>query len=111
MRKLALTLAAALAAAMAAAPAAAVTVTFDAGATTPVNNAVVFQNFDQYAAGTSIGLNANVYNSDQPAGVRAGAFVPHWHDRCVQLGDAVDDRYNHWLFQRSNVLWCGTWRP
>jgi hypothetical protein len=64
MRKLALTLAAALAAAMTAAPAAAVTVTFDAGATTPVNNAVVFQNFDQYAAGSSIGLNANVYNSD-----------------------------------------------
>lgn len=59
MRKLGLTLAAAFAATVIAAPASAVTVKFDAGVTSTVNNGVVLENFNEYAAGSKVTSTAN----------------------------------------------------
>lgn len=70
MRKLAVTMIAALAAAVTASPAAAVTVNFASGVSTTVNNGVVFQNFDGFTAGQSIGVNTFAYGADVPSNGR-----------------------------------------
>lgn len=64
MRKLAVTMIAALAAVVTASPAAAVTVNFASGVSTPVNNGIVFEDFNAITPGQSVGTNAFAYSAD-----------------------------------------------